>query len=339
MTPRVAVIVPCYNLGRYLDEAIDSVLAQSFQDVEIVVVDDGSSDSDTRARLDAFDRPRTRVIRSANRGLPAAKNLGLAETSAPYVCMFDADDRLLPDMLAKSVAALDDDARLAFVSHWVRHFGDESFDWAPTDCGFPALLDVNTVNGAALVRRSALDAVGGFDETMRDGCEDWDVWIALVERGFRGRILEEVLYEYRRRPESMSRVMVRGDGHPRLYRRIVEKHATTFAGHVGPLMLRRERDLAALRRHAHDLGLEYDSRLAPALASRRDDVAVLEKKAARLAQETAEEEARARERAALHDEIAKARREIDDIRRSASWTITAPLRAIYDMLGLARARR
>src|SRR5437660_4655595 len=222
---KVSVIVPCYNLGEYLDEAVDSVLAQTFQDFEIVVVDDGSTDQATRRLLAAYEKPRTRVIRSENRGLPAAKNLGLAETTGPYVCMLDADDRLDPQLLAKSVAALDRDPSLAFVSHWLRTFGDESWEWTPSRCDFPALLDVNTVNGAALVRRSALLAVGGFDESMRDGCEDWDAWISLVERGFKGAILPEVLFHYRRRPESMSRVMMRGEGHPRLYRRLTEKHA------------------------------------------------------------------------------------------------------------------
>src|SRR5262249_4941155 len=82
---RVSVIVPCYNLGPYLDEAIDSVFAQTFQDFEIVVVDDGSTDPDTRRLLASYERPRTRLVRSDNRGLPATKNLGLAHTTGPYV--------------------------------------------------------------------------------------------------------------------------------------------------------------------------------------------------------------------------------------------------------------
>src|SRR5437867_457309 len=116
--PRVSVVIPCYNLGRFLDEAVDSVLAQTFQDFEIVVVDDGSTDQETQRLLADYRKPGTRVVRSPNRGLPAAKNLGLAETTGPYVCMLDADDRLDPQLLAKSVAALDGDPSVAFVSHW-----------------------------------------------------------------------------------------------------------------------------------------------------------------------------------------------------------------------------
>jgi len=253
---KVSVIIPCYNLGRYLDEAVESVLAQTFEDFEILVVDDGSTEDETRRLLASYDKPRTRIVHSENRGLPAANNLGLAHTTGPYVCMLDADDRLDPCLLEKSVAALDGDSSIAFVSHWLRTFGDEVWEWTPTRCDAPALLDVNTVNGAALVRRSALDAVGGFDESMRDGCEDWDVWISLVERGFKGAILPEVLFHYRRRPESMSRVMMRGEGHPRLYRRLAEKHPRIYGEHVRPLIVRREEDISNLRRHVHDLELE-----------------------------------------------------------------------------------
>ena len=347
-SPRVSVIVTCYNLGEYLDEAVDSVLAQTFQDFEILVVDDGSTEPETCRLLDDYRKPRTRVIRSENRGLPAAKNLAVAQTTGRYLCALDADDRLDPAMLEKSVAALDADASIAFVSHWIRHFGDEHGEWKPTDCGFPALLDVNTVNGAALVRRSALEEVGGFDEAFRDGCEDWDLWITLVERGLRGRILPEVLFHYRRRADSMSRAMLRGEGHSGFYRRLAQKHAQTYGEHLSTLLVRREQDMSNLRRHIHDLELEYHRWLAPELAKQREDVAVLERKVAR------EEPARSRERerleaaldqanadcARLDASANQARAQVDELRQSMSWRLTAPLRALYEQLRrIAGARR
>lgn len=322
---KVSVIVPCYNLGHYLDEAVDSVLAQTFTDAEILVVDDGSTDEETTRLLQSYQKPRTRVVRSDNRGLPGAKNLGLMHTTGAYVCMLDADDRLAPSFLEKSVAALDADPDIAFVSHWLRTFGEEVKDWTPERCDFPALLDLNTVNGAALVRRAALEAVGGFDETMRDGCEDWDVWISLVEKGLKGRILPEVLFHYRRRPESMSRVMMEGDVHPRLYRYIAQKHERTYAAHLEMLLSRREEDISNLRRHTHDLDLEYYRWLGPELAKWRDDVAVLERKAEGHARAVADKEERER----LQADANRAREEVTQLRDSMSWTMTAPLRALY----------
>lgn len=319
--PRVSVIVSCYNLGQFLDEAVESVLAQTYTDFDILIVDDGSSDEQTRELLSTYQRPRTRVIRSENRGLPAAKNLGLANTAGPYVCMFDADDRLDPSFLQKSVAALDDNPGVAFVSHWVRTFGDEVRDWTPEHCDFPALLDMNTVNGAALVRRHALESAGGFDESMRDGCEDWDMWIALVERGFTGRILPEVLYHYRRRAESMSRVMMKSVGHPRLYRYIVEKHAASYAKHIGALVTRRERDMSSLRLHTHDLEIEDYRWLDPERAKWRDDVTMWERKVA---------EAESRRQAQA--ELDRLQAEVRELRASISWRVTAPLRSLYELI-------
>jgi glycosyltransferase involved in cell wall biosynthesis len=332
--PLVSVIVTCYNLGRFLDDAINSVLAQTLQDFEVVVVNDGSTEPETLRALDALDPSRTRVVTSPNRGLPAAKNLGLAHTTGEYVCALDADDRLVSTMFEKSAAVLAREPEVAFVSHWLRTFGDEVVEWTPSDCGFPALLDVNTVNGAALVRRSAIEAVGGFDETFRDGCEDWDLWIALVERGCRGVILPEVLFEYRKRKDSMTRAMQRDERHPDLYARLVQKHAAAFAPHLACLIARRERDLGTLRLHNHDLALDRRHALAPDVAKLRDDVAVLEGRIGggpmRLALRAERETAHRAEA-----DAARARADADALRASLSWRVTAPLRVVYErLLGL-----
>ncbi len=321
MTPRVAVVVSCYNLGEYLHEAVDSVLAQTLEAVEIVVVDDGSDDPATRRVLDAFDRPRTRVLRTENRGLAAAKNTGFAATTAPFLCALDADDRLAPAMLERSVARLEADPGLAFVSHWLRTFGEEEADWQPADCGLPALLDMNTVNGAALVRRSAFEQVGGYDESFRDGCEDWDFWITLVSRGLGGAILPEVLFYYRRRADSMSRRMTRDAGHARLYSRLADKHADVFRAHVAALVARRERDLAAVLLHTHDLELEHERILRLQVARRRDDLAAAEELLGQDGSSPPRNEA-----------LRQARAEVAALRSSLSWRLTAPLRRTLDLI-------
>lgn len=327
-TPRVSVVVTCHDLGAYLDEAVDSVLAQTFTDIEILVVDDGSTDPDTRALVDGYDRPRTRVLRTANRGLPAAKNAGLAHTTGEYVCMVDADDRLDPHLIERSVDVLDAAPSIAFVSHWLHTFGDEDAPWTPVDCGLPALLDRNTVNGAAVVRRSAAETVGGFDEAFREGCEDWDFWISLVERGLTGHILPEVLYHYRRRAGSMTDIMARGDRHPELYRRLVHKHAGTFAAHLPALLGRRDDDLAALRREIHRLEIDWHETLGPTLQTRRDEDAARDRRAARVARDREAEATRAAS-AALTSEVERLAAEVEALRHSWSWRVTGPLRAAY----------
>jgi glycosyltransferase involved in cell wall biosynthesis len=326
--PAVSVIIPCFNLGLFLDEAVASVEVQTFTDFELVIVDDGSTDALTLERLEAHRARHVRVIRTENHGLPAAKNVGFANTSGRYVCAVDADDRLEPQMLERSVAILEKNPEIAFVSHWLRYFGDASGDWKPERCDFPALLDMNTVNGAALVRRSAYDAAGGYDDAFRSGCEDWDFWITLVERGWSGHIIPEVLYNYRRRPDSMSRIMLRDEGHPALYERLVAKHAAAYASHLAALILRRERGIVDLRRHCYDLILEYNVELQPALAKLRDDVAALEA--------TVEQSQRAAATRGLEDQLAAAAERVRALEASISWRATAPLRAVYD--GVLRLR-
>src|SRR3972149_1699479 len=99
--PRVSVIIPCYNLGPYLDEAVGSVLSQTYQDFEILVVDDGSTDPATRTLLADYRRPKTRVIQLPHGGLAAARNAGVANAGGEYLCALDADDRLASSFLAK----------------------------------------------------------------------------------------------------------------------------------------------------------------------------------------------------------------------------------------------
>ena len=364
--PRVSVVVPCYNLGPYLAEAVDSALGQTFTDLEIVVVDDGSTDPETRAILDTFSRPKTRVLRSENRGLPGAKNFGIGHTTGELLCMLDADDVLESHMLERSVAALDAAPSIAFASHWLRTFGDEQWDWTPSSCDFPALLDMNTVNGSALVRRSAVESIGGFDETFLDGCEDWDFWITMVEQGHPGTIIPEFLFRYRRRTGSMSRVMME-DKHPSLYRRLASKHAASYRAHLDALLVRREREEAHLRHQIHDLELDEYLLVTPQLTSARDDLrdaerwrraeqtVAAEREAAQTA--AAEREAAlasadrlradlAAERAAAeraHDDAEASRRaveavaqraieEVGALRRSWSWRLTSPLRAALDVV-------
>jgi len=356
--PRVSVIVTCFDLGRTLGEALASVEAQRFRDFEVLIVDDGSSDPETLAALSRVDPARARVLRTANRGLPAARNHGARHAAGELLCCLDADDRLHAEWLEKAVAALDADPGLAFVSHWLRAFGDEEWDWTPRDCGFPALLDVNTVNGAALVRRAVWEAVGGQDETLREGCEDWDFWIGLVERGHRGAILPEILFYYRRRADSMSRALV-GEQHLRLYSALIERHPESFARHLPALWARRQQDLGRCRLDLDALDHEWDGWLATRLEDRRSEAAALPSRPvdAQLLEARAEvalarsrigeleaeraaavalAEERARGIAGLERSLAavsEAReRELAALRASWSWRVTRPLRAVVGAL-------
>ncbi len=277
--PRVSVVVPCFNLGAYIDEAVDSVLEQTFQDFEIIVVNDGSTDHATNERLNAFDRPRTRVIATENRGLAAARNLGIAEARGRYICALDADDMLCPTYLEKAVRLLEADPSLSFVSSWLENFGEESWTWTQEHCDLPTLLNECTVCTAALVRTTALRAVGGYDEGMPEqGYEDWDLWIGLVERGYVGTIIPEVLFRYRRRQGSMSSICCVGDGHEKLLRYIVGKHFDSYRRHYRDVLLRKEAATAAILKSNLALETDIETSLVPEVSRRRDELDRLRRK-------------------------------------------------------------
>jgi glycosyltransferase involved in cell wall biosynthesis/SAM-dependent methyltransferase len=220
-------------LGAYIDEAVQSVLDQTYRDFEIVIVDDGSDDPVTQLLLASYQRPRTRVIRCANGGVARARNLGLAEAEGRYVSFLDADDCFEPAYLQTAVSALEADRTKAFASCWLRAFGHAQFSWAPERCDFPHLLAEDTVCTAALMRRDLVVEAGGFDEDPRiDGYEDWDLPVRLVAQGYDGLIIRDYLFRYRIRPGSKTETRTAQDNHAGVIEYMLAKHADLYQRHA-----------------------------------------------------------------------------------------------------------
>jgi glycosyltransferase involved in cell wall biosynthesis len=180
---RIAVVIPCHDDGRFVEEALASLREE--EPLEIVVVDDGSSDGDTLRILAALEQEGTRVVRQPNRGLAAARMAGVAATSAPYVYPLDADDRAEPGSLARQADALDRLPRAALAWGDERIFGDvDALKRTPPELDRWRITFLNEIPTAALVRRQALIDVGGWQG--RDRYEDWELFLALASAGWEG---------------------------------------------------------------------------------------------------------------------------------------------------------
>ena len=193
-TERVAVVVPCYNDAATLPETLASLEQQERH--ELVVVDDGSDQLETVAVLDDLAAGGVQVIRQPNSGPSAARMAGVAATRARYVLPLDADDVLTPGALTVMADALDADPEAAAAWGDTEVFGRMSARARKARVLDPwAITHVNEIPARALIRRDALVEAGGWQ--LGSGYEDWDLWLAFAERGWRGIHVGRVTSRYR----------------------------------------------------------------------------------------------------------------------------------------------
>ncbi len=203
-TPEVTVVIPVYNDIRHLEETLASVYEQSHHSWEIVVVDDGSTDPAAIAFLDTIDKPRLRLIRQGNTGLPGARNAGMKVARGEFLVPLDSDDELAPEFISRLLAALREDTEAGFAHCLGRLHGDIDAVWIPRPFNPYWELIENSVIGCVLMRTTAWQSVGGYDETMTSGNEDWEMWLRLTAAGWGQVRIEEPLFRYRKHGVSMS---------------------------------------------------------------------------------------------------------------------------------------
>jgi glycosyltransferase involved in cell wall biosynthesis len=203
----VSVIITCYNQGRFLEEAIGSVCSQTYDPLEIIVIDDGSTDNTAEV---AAQYSMIRYVNQRNLGLSAARNRGIRESKGAYLVFLDADDRLLPKAIEAGVTALARNPSCAFVFGDYRHIAlDGSILWEPrreqTHADYLALLARNFIgmHGTVMYRSKLFDDVGPFDAGLK-ACEDYELYLRVSRQSpicHHGVLVAE----YRQHHDSMSR--------------------------------------------------------------------------------------------------------------------------------------
>ncbi len=198
----VSIVIPAYNPASYLLEAISSASTQTHPHIEIVLVNDGTNKPASVAILEQAASLVAVYIEQPNRGLGAARNAGFRAAHGEYIVPLDADDLLQPAYVAECLAAIrDSDAAFAYTDFQV--FGTETHQERPGEYNLYRLLDRNFLTYAALIRKQDWENSGGYDESMRLGYEDWELWLRLGSRGRFGRHLAKPLFRYRKHGTSL----------------------------------------------------------------------------------------------------------------------------------------
>ena len=210
----VSVITPYYNTKAFFDETFGSLQAQSLQNWEWIIVDDGSTDEESIDRLAkaAAKDGRVQVVRQTNVGPGSARNTAYRNSTGRYLCLLDSDDMVEPTYLEKCVWFLDSNSEFAFCNSYSVIFGDQNFLFAVGFEKGKEHLRKNFGPPISVIRRGAYEDCGGFDETIRFGHEDWDFWLAMAKAGHWGYTIPEYLQWYRKCGDGRyEQVMRSGD--------------------------------------------------------------------------------------------------------------------------------
>ncbi len=208
--PKVSIVIPSYNAMQFLPRTVDSVIKQTFQDFEIVIINDGSTDNIKEWAKTVEDK-RLRLISQPNQGQSAARNEGIEQSSGQYIAFLDSDDLWAPSKLEKQVQVLDCNSDVGLVYSWVSLIdeNDDPLDkiWTISEEGdvWHKLIEGNIIacGSVPMIRRACVEVVGLF-EKFPFACEDWDYWLRIASH-YPFKVLEEVLVYYRHSPSSLSR--------------------------------------------------------------------------------------------------------------------------------------
>jgi glycosyltransferase involved in cell wall biosynthesis len=237
----LSIVVTYYNSGDYIEETIRCLEMVDYKNKEIIIVNDGSTDTESNRKLDQYSsRNDIKIINKKNQGLAHTRNTGAEVAEGEFLCFLDADDKVDPQYYSKAITVLKKYTNVHFVGSWTQYFEGSNNVWPGFNPEPPIILYHNTINSAAMVyKRNAYLSAGKNDYLMTSpGLEDYESVIALLAYGYRGVVLPETLFHYRVRPNSMVRGITTVKKQL-IYEYISQKHKFfygTFASEIFSLM-------------------------------------------------------------------------------------------------------
>jgi len=243
----VSIIIPCFNHGRYVAEAVESALHQTYPTREVVIADDGSTDDFTLSVIRDLVRRNaavSAVFLEKNEGLAHARNAAIRASAGKYILPLDADDRIAPSFLTKTVPILSDRPEVGLVYTDSQTFGYENAFYAAGPFSLAQGLAVQTFGCTVLFRRRDFDRVGGYSGECF-ALEQWDFLLSLLELGLTAAYVPEPLFLYRRHGDgSMTDESQRR--RPETLRYLVRRHPRLFAEHWQDVLYYKDQQIASL---------------------------------------------------------------------------------------------
>ena len=223
----VSVVIPCFNKGRYLNDTIQSVLKQTYYDFEIIIVDDGSTDTLTKLLLSQLDHPKIRIFYKENEGVSTARNFAIAHSKGTYILPLDADDLITEEYLETAVKVLSENPEIKLVTCNVKYFGHSTGMLSFLPYSLETLLARNLFVVSSLFRRADFNRTSGFNPNMKEGFEDWDFWISLLKDGGDIFRIEKCCFHYRINKRSRNNQLTAGT-FSKLRNQIYENHKDLY---------------------------------------------------------------------------------------------------------------
>lgn len=201
----VSIIIPCYNDAQYIEQSVNSALNQTYANKEVIVVDDGSN-AETKAVLQKLAHKITQLITQENKGQSTARNVGIKEAKGEYILVLDSDDFFEPTFCEKAVAVFESRKEIKIVTCKANLIFENNAKvvYTPEGGSISNFIISNSALGTSLFKKEDWNVCGGYDESMRNGFEDWEFFIRLLKSGGEAEVIQEPLYNYRKRHNSTT---------------------------------------------------------------------------------------------------------------------------------------
>ena len=205
----VSVIIPCYNQGAYIEETLNSVFCQTYENVEIIVINDGSDDLETNEKLNKLSSDsRIKYLSIENSGVSAARNFAIKIAQGEYIFPLDADDLISETYIEKAVSILNLNRHVDLVYCRASHFGERSGEIDLGDYDLKTMLSRNQIFNSVLMRKEKIISIDGYDENFKLGWEDWDFYLRYITDSSQVYRINENLFKYRIKNESRNELLI-----------------------------------------------------------------------------------------------------------------------------------